>query len=90
MYHLKNITVCSVSSCDDSLQGKKAGVRICPRQSRLKSLFVMKYLLLYFIQVNKLSFNHSQCTVPVDQSEQTVLFGWRDFVENEAFERGGA
>ncbi len=35
-------------------------------------------------------FNQSQCTVPVGQSEQTVLVGRRDFVENEAFERGGA
>ncbi len=32
----------------------------------------------------------SQCTVPVGQSEQTVLVGRRGFVENEAFERGGA
>ncbi len=35
-------------------------------------------------------FSQSQCTVPVGQSEQTVLVGRRDFVENEAFERGGA
>ncbi len=35
-------------------------------------------------------FGQSQCTVPVGQSEQTVLVGRRDFVENEAFERGGA
>ncbi len=32
----------------------------------------------------------SQFTVPVGQSEQTVFVGRRDFVENEAFERGGA
>ncbi len=31
-----------------------------------------------------------QCTVPVGQSEQTVLVGRRDFAENEAFERGRA
>ncbi len=30
----------------------------------------------------------SQCTVPVGQSEQTVLVGKRTFLENEAFERG--
>jgi len=35
-------------------------------------------------------FGQSQCTVPVGQSEQTVLVRRRDFVENEAFERGGA
>ncbi len=35
-------------------------------------------------------FDQSQCTVPVDQSEQTVLVRRRVFVENEAFERGGA
>ncbi len=35
-------------------------------------------------------FGQSQCTVPVGQSEQTVLVGRRDLVENEAFERGGA
>ncbi len=35
-------------------------------------------------------FGQSQCTVPVDQSEQSVLVGRRDFVENHAFERGGA
>ncbi len=35
-------------------------------------------------------FGQSQCTLPVDQSEQTVLVGKRDFVENETFERGGA
>ncbi len=35
-------------------------------------------------------FGQSQCTVPVGQSEQTMLVGRRDFVENEAFERGGA
>ncbi len=35
-------------------------------------------------------FGQSQCTVPVGQSEQTALVGRRDFVENEAFERGGA
>ncbi len=34
-------------------------------------------------------FGQSQCTVPVGQSEQTVLVGRRDFVENEAFERRG-
>ncbi len=34
--------------------------------------------------------NQSQCTVPVSQSEQTVLVGRREFVENEAFKRGGA
>ncbi len=32
----------------------------------------------------------SHCTVPVCQSEQIALVGRRDFVENEAFERGGA
>ncbi len=32
----------------------------------------------------------SQCTVSTGQSEQTVHVGTRDFVENEAFERGGA
>ncbi len=35
-------------------------------------------------------FGQSQCTVPVGQSEQTALVRRRDFVENEAFERGGA
>ncbi len=35
-------------------------------------------------------FGQSQCTVPVGQSEQTALVGRRDFVEKEAFERGGA
>ncbi len=35
-------------------------------------------------------FGQSQCTVPVGQSEQTVLVGRRDFVENEALERGEA
>ncbi len=34
-------------------------------------------------------FDQSQCTVPVGQSEQTVLVEWRDFVENDTFERGG-
>ncbi len=34
-------------------------------------------------------FGQSQCSVSVGQSEQTVLVGRRDFVENEAFERGG-
>ncbi len=32
----------------------------------------------------------SQCSGSVGQSEQTVLVGKRDFVENETFERGGA
>ncbi len=32
----------------------------------------------------------SQCSLSVGQSEQTVLVGRMDFVENEAFERGGA
>ncbi len=35
-------------------------------------------------------FGQSQCTVLAGQSEQTVLVGRRDFVENEAFERGRA
>ncbi len=35
-------------------------------------------------------FGQSQCSGSVGQSEQTVLVGRRDFVENEAFERGGA
>ncbi len=35
-------------------------------------------------------FGQSQCTGSVGQSEQTVLVRRRDFVENEAFERGGA
>ncbi len=35
-------------------------------------------------------FGQSQCTVPVGQSEQTALVGRRNFVENEAFERGGS
>ncbi len=30
-----------------------------------------------------------KCTVPVGQSEQTVLVGRKDFVESEAFERDG-
>ncbi len=34
-------------------------------------------------------FGQSQCTWSVGQSEQTVLVGRRDFVENEAFERQG-
>ncbi len=34
-------------------------------------------------------FGQSQCSGSVGQSEQTVLVGRRDFVENEAFERGG-
>ncbi len=37
-----------------------------------------------------LVFGQSECTVSVSQSEQTVLVGRWDFVENEAFERGGA
>ncbi len=35
-------------------------------------------------------FSQSQCTGSVGQSEKNVLVGRRDFVENEAFERGGA
>ncbi len=35
-------------------------------------------------------FGQSQCTGSVAQSEQTVLVGRRDIVENKAFERGGA
>ncbi len=35
-------------------------------------------------------FGQSQCTGSVGQSEQTVLVRRRDFVEKEAFERGGA
>ncbi len=35
-------------------------------------------------------FGQSQCTVPVGQSEQTVLVGRRDFVENDVFDRGRA
>ncbi len=35
-------------------------------------------------------FSQSQYTVPVGQPEQTVLVGRRDFLENKAFERGGA
>jgi len=35
-------------------------------------------------------FGQLQCTVPVGQLEQTVLVGRRDFVEYEAFEKGGA
>jgi len=35
-------------------------------------------------------FSQSQCSVSVGQSEQTALVGRRGFVENEAFERGGA
>ncbi len=35
-------------------------------------------------------FGQSQCSGSVSQSEQTALFGRRDFVEKEAFERGGA
>ncbi len=35
-------------------------------------------------------FGQSHYTVPVGLSEQTVLVRRRDFVENEAFERGGA
>ncbi len=34
-------------------------------------------------------FIQSQCSVPVGQSEQTVLVGRRDVVENEMFERAG-
>ncbi len=34
--------------------------------------------------------SQSQCTGSVGQSEQTVLVGRREFVENEAFEKGGA
>ncbi len=33
-------------------------------------------------------FGQSQCSGSVGQSEQTVLVGRRDFVENGAFERG--
>ncbi len=33
-------------------------------------------------------FGQSQCTGSV--AEQTVLVGRRDFIENDAFERGGA
>ncbi len=35
-------------------------------------------------------FDRSQCTGSVDQSEQSVLVGRSGFVENDAFERGGA
>ncbi len=35
-------------------------------------------------------FGQSQCTGSAGQSEHTVLVGRRGFVENEAFERGGA
>ncbi len=35
-------------------------------------------------------FGQSQCTGSAGQSEQTVLVGRRGFVENGAFERGGA
>ncbi len=35
-------------------------------------------------------FGQSQCTVPVGQSDQTVLVGRRNLVENDSFERGGA
>ncbi len=35
-------------------------------------------------------FGQSQCSGLVGQSEQTALVGRMDFVENEAFERGGA
>ncbi len=35
-------------------------------------------------------FGQSQCSGSVGQSEETALVGRRDFVENEAFERGGA
>ncbi len=35
-------------------------------------------------------FGQSQCSWSVGQSEQTALVGRRDFVENEAFERGEA
>ncbi len=35
-------------------------------------------------------FSQSQCTGSAGQSEQTVLVGRKDFVENEAFERGRA
>ncbi len=35
-------------------------------------------------------FGLSQCTVIAGQSEQTVLVGRRDFVENNAFQRCGA
>ncbi len=45
--------------------------------------------VLHFQRVLVL-FGQSQCTVPVGQSEQTVLVGRRGFVENEALERGGA
>ncbi len=34
-------------------------------------------------------YGQSQCTVPVGQSEQTVLVGRRGFVENDVFERRG-
>ncbi len=43
-----------------------------------------------YISDGLMVFGHSQCTVPVGQSEQTALVGRRDFVENEVFERGGA
>ncbi len=35
-------------------------------------------------------FGQLQCIVSAGQSEQTVLVGRRDFVENDVFERGGA
>ncbi len=35
-------------------------------------------------------FGQSKSTGSVGQSEETALIGRRDFVENEAFERGGA
>ncbi len=34
-------------------------------------------------------FGQSQCSVSTGQSEQAVLVGSSEFVENEAFERGG-
>ncbi len=43
---------------------------------------------LHFLRGLWCSANHN--ALSVGQSEQTVLVGWRDFVENEAFERGGA
>uniref|UniRef100_A0A8C1PWL0 ADAM metallopeptidase with thrombospondin type 1 motif 7 n=1 Tax=Cyprinus carpio TaxID=7962 RepID=A0A8C1PWL0_CYPCA len=45
-------------------------------------------LTLAFTIAHELGHNQSQCTGAVGQSEQTALVGKRDFVENEAFERG--
>ncbi len=69
------------------------------RQSRLELMVKLRTLHSFWkltimeksvtFSTSLVVFGQSQCSVSVGQSEQTVLVGRRDFVENEAFERGG-